>query len=74
MQQQPVNYIIQNMQHLFTFLAPRNLNRTALELFFSLISGWASDRLVGVLDNAVVKTQKCLARIEISKITVCKLK
>ena len=38
------------MQHLFTFLAPRNLNRTTLELFFSLNhgSGWASDRLVGV--------------------------
>ena len=31
-----INYNIQNMQHLFTFLAPRNLNRTTLELFFSL--------------------------------------
>ena len=31
-----INYNIQNMQHFFTFLAPRNLNRTTLELFFSL--------------------------------------
>ena len=31
-----INYNIQNMQHLFTFLAPRNLNQRTLELFFSL--------------------------------------
>ena len=39
----------QNMQHLFTFLAPRNLNRKTLELFFSLnqrLSIWPFGRRV----------------------------
>ena len=43
------NYNIHNIQHFFTFLAPRNLNRRTLELFSCSTSGWASKRLVGVL-------------------------
>ena len=31
-----INYNIQNIQHFFTFLAPRNLNPTTLELVFLL--------------------------------------
>ena len=46
-----INYYIQNMQHLFTFLAPRNLNWTSIDFFSCSTSGWASDRLVGVFNR-----------------------
>ena len=46
------------MQHFFTFLAPRNLKRTTLELFFSL-NQWLSIRPFGrrdlVLKNIFLK-------------------
>ena len=44
------------MQHLFTFLAPRNLNLKTLELFFSLnqrLSIWSFGRRVFALTKAV---------------------
>ena len=43
------------MQHLFTFLAPRNLNRKTLELFLSLnqrLSIWPFGRRAKNLDVA----------------------
>ena len=63
-----INYNVQKMQHLFTFSAPRNLNRKTLELFFSL-NQRLSIRSFGRCVYALVEVEPKLTEFKLQKVT-----
>ena len=68
-----INYHIQNVQHFFTFLAPRNLNRKTLKLFFSL-NQRLSIRPFGRHDKSISKQDRNNINDPQKKSSTCKIK